>query len=327
MFSPIKASQNIKDEFSGYISTSFHLADKDYAKQFTQALLEEGAIAKGPYLDIGDSFKSGESIEDLIGRGDASPLFRELEGNIPDGDKEIKIYRKLYLHQQKAIEKTNAGKNLVVTTGTGSGKTECFIIPILNHLLKEKEARTLNDGVRAILIYPMNALANDQMKRLRATLKNYEDITFGVYNSSTQQKEADGISEYGRIFKDETGKPLKPLKNEVISRDTMQRKPPHILVTNYAMLEYMLLRPNDDKVFSGAQLRFLVLDEAHIYRGATGIETSLLLRRLKARISDPTKVLHILTSATLGGKEANADIVTFASRLCEAEFSEHSFRA
>ena len=171
MFSPIEASQNIKDEFSGYISTSFHLADKDYAKQFTQALSEEGAIAKGPYLDIGDSFKSGESIEDLIGRGDASPLFRELEGNIPDGDKEIKIYRKLYLHQQKAIEKTNAGKNLVVTTGTGSGKTECFIIPILNHLLKEKEAGTLNDGVRAILIYPMNALANDQMKRLRATLK------------------------------------------------------------------------------------------------------------------------------------------------------------
>ena len=323
MFSPIEASQNIKDEFSGYISTSFHLADKDYAKQFIHALSEEGAIAKGPYLDISDSFKSGESIETLIGQGKASTLFRELEGNIPDGEKEIKISRKLYLHQQKALEKTNAGKNLVVTTGTGSGKTECFIIPILNHLLKEKESETLNDGVRAILIYPMNALANDQMKRLRATLKNYEDITFGVYNSSTQQKDADGISEYGRIFKDEMGKPLQPLKNEIISRDTMQKKPPHILVTNYAMLEYMLLRPNDDKVFSGAKLRFLVLDEAHIYRGATGIEMSLLLRRLKARISDPSKVLHILTSATLGGKEANADIVTFASRLCETEFSEN----
>lgn len=323
MFSPIEASQNIKDEFSGYISTSFHLADKEYAKQFSEALAEEGAIAKGPYLDIGDSFKPGLSLEDLIKSGDASPLFRELEGDIPDGEKEIKIKRKLYLHQQKAVEKTNAGKNLVVTTGTGSGKTECFIIPILNYLLKEKEAGTLNDGVRAILIYPMNALANDQMKRLRATLKSYPEITFGVYNSSTQQKDADGISEYGRIFKDESGKPLKPLPNEIISRETMQKKPPHILVTNYAMLEYMLLRPNDDRVFSRAQLRFLVLDEAHIYRGATGIETSLLLRRLKARISDPSKVLHILTSATLGGKEANADIVTFASRLCEAAFDEN----
>jgi len=323
MFSPIEASKNIKDEFSGYISTSFHLADKDYAKQFVQELSKEGAITKGPYLDIGDSFKSGESIETLIDQGKASPLFRELEGNIPDVEKEIKINRKLYLHQQKALEKTNAEKNLVVTTGTGSGKTECFIIPILNHLLKEKDAGTLNGGVRAILIYPMNALANDQMKRLRATLKNYGDITFGVYNSSTKQKDADGISEYGRIFKDETGKPLQPLKNEIISRDTMQKRPPHILVTNYAMLEYMLLRPNDDKVFSGAKLRFLVLDEAHIYRGATGIEMSLLLRRLKARISDPSEVLHILTSATLGGKEANADIVTFASRLCDAEFLEN----
>ena len=91
----------------------------------------------------------------------------------------------------------------------------------------------------------------------------------------------------------------------------MQKTPPNILVTNYAMLEYMMLRPNDDQVFSGAKLKFLILDEAHIYRGATGIETSLLLRRLKARISNPAQVRHILTSATLGGKEADKDIVTF----------------
>lgn len=322
MFNPIDASQNIKDEFSGYISTSFKLADKDYARQFSEALTEEGTVAKGPYLDIGDSFKVGKSLCDLIDDGTVARSFCDLEGNIPDGEKEIKIERKLYLHQQKAVEKTNAGKNLVVTTGTGSGKTECFIIPIINHLLKEKEAGTLNDGVRAILIYPMNALANDQMKRLRATLKSFPEITFGVYNSSTEQKEKNGIIEYGKIFKDELGRPLKPLPNEAISRDTMQEKPPHILVTNYAMLEYMMLRPNDDKVFSGANLRFLVLDEAHIYRGATGIETSLLLRRLKARIADPNKVIHILTSATLGGEEANRDIVAFAKRLCEADFSE-----
>ena len=81
-----------------------------------------------------------------------------------------------------------------------------------------------------------------------------------------------------------------------------------------------MLRPKDDKVFSGAQLRFLVLDEAHIYRGATGMETSLLLKRLKARISNPANVLHILTSATLGGKEADDDIVKFADTLCNATF-------
>ena len=320
MFDPIQASNNIRDEFISYISTSFHLADQEYARQFKEALGKESAVSKGPYLDISDSFESGKSITTLIGENEMSPLFQELEPGVPEGDKEIKLVRGLYKHQEKAIRKINAGKNIVVTTGTGSGKTECFILPIINHLLREKEAGTLNDGVRAILIYPMNALANDQMKRLRLILKQYPDITFGVYNSSTQHEDSAGIAEYGRVFKDKDGRPLKPLKNEAVSRKTMQTRPPHILVTNYAMLEYMMLRPNDDLVFSGAKLRFLVLDEAHIYRGATGIETSLLLRRLKARISNPGEVHHILTSATLGGKEADADIVSFASTLCDARF-------
>ena len=322
MFNPIEASNCIKDEFVSYVTTSFHIADRDYAKQFAAELNKHNVVTKGPYLDISDSFKTGEDIETLIQSGEMSPLFFELEKNVEEGEKEIKLKRKLYLHQQKAIQKINDNRNLVVTTGTGSGKTECFILPIINHLLREKEAETLDDGVRAILIYPMNALANDQMKRLRLILKDYVDITFGVYNSSTAYDEASGIAEYGRIFKDANGQALRPLPNESISRKSMQEKPPHILVTNYAMLEYMMLRPNDDKVFSGAKLKFLVLDEAHIYRGATGIETSLLLRRVKARISNSGVVRHILTSATLGGKDANSDIVTFAETLCDAKFSE-----
>ena len=320
MFSPITAADNIKDEFIGYISTLFHISDKDYAAQFAAALRDEGAIAKGPYLDVSDSYKTGKSLAQMIEEGEASSLFHSLEGDIPDGEKEIQINRGLYLHQERALRKTNKGKNLIVTTGTGSGKTECFIIPIINHLLREAEEGTLSSGVRAILIYPMNALANDQMKRLRNLLKSYPKITFGVYNSSTKQNEQDGIAEYGKVYKDANGRPLKPLKNEIVSRDQMQKTPPHILVTNYAMLEYMMLRPKDDLVFSRAKLRFLVLDEAHIYRGATGMETSLLLKRLKARISNPANVLHILTSATLGGKEADDDIVKFAETLCNASF-------
>lgn len=320
MFNPIEASESIKDEFISYVSTSFHIADRDYAKQFVNELNEKNVVAKGPYLDISDSFETGENIETLISEGEMSPLFRELERNVSEGDKEIKLKRKLYRHQESAIRKINKDKNLVVTTGTGSGKTECFVLPIINHLLREKENGTLGGGVRAILIYPMNALANDQMKRLRLILKDYPDITFGVYNSSTKQEDSDGIAEYGRIFKDTNGQALKPLPNESISRKSMQTNPPHILVTNYAMLEYMMLRPNDDLVFSGAKLKFLVLDEAHIYRGATGIETSLLLRRLKARVSNAGEVRHILTSATLGGKESDGDIVSFAATLCDASF-------
>jgi hypothetical protein len=320
MFNPITASENIKNEFIGYISTLFHISDKEYASQFVAALQEEGSITKGPYLDISDSYKTGMSLGQMIEADEVSPLFRTLEGNIPDGDKEIQINRSLYLHQERAIRRSNQGRNLIVTTGTGSGKTECFIIPIINHLLREAERGPLTSGVRAILIYPMNALANDQMKRLRSLLKSYPEITFGVYNGSTKQNEQEGIAEYGKVYKDENGYPLKPLKNEIISREQMQATPPHILVTNYAMLEYMMLRPKDDLVFSGAKLRFLVLDEAHIYRGTTGMETSLLLKRLKARISNPSNVLHILTSATLGGKEADDDIVKFAETLCNAEF-------
>lgn len=320
MFSPISASENIKDEFIGYISTLFHISDKEYARQFLDALEEDGAITKGPYLDISDSYKTGQSLKQLVAEGEASPLFESLEGSIADGEKEIQLNRGLYLHQERALRKTNQGRNLIVTTGTGSGKTECFIIPIINHLLREAEQGSLTSGVRAILIYPMNALANDQMKRLRNLLQSYPDITFGVYNSSTKQNEQDGITEYGKVYKDANGHPLKPLANEIVSREQMQQTPPHILVTNYAMLEYMMLRPKDDLVFSGAKLRYLVLDEAHIYRGATGMETSLLLKRLKARISNPANVLHILTSATLGGKEADDDIVKFADTLCNAEF-------
>jgi len=146
---------------------------KDYAAQFIAALQEDGAVSKGPYLDISDSYETGRSLERLIEEDEASPLFWNLEGSIPDGEKELQIKRNLYLHQERALRKTNQGRNLIVTTGTGSGKTECFIIPIINYLLREEEEGKLTSGVRAILIYPMNALANDQMKRLRNLLKSY----------------------------------------------------------------------------------------------------------------------------------------------------------
>ena len=321
MFNPITASQNIKEEYIDYITTLFRISDHDYWEQFKSALAEDGMVTKGPYLDVTDAFKQGESLSALIEQEEASPLFLELEAGLDDKDKEIKLLRPLYMHQEKAIRESGRGNNLIVTTGTGSGKTECFVIPIINSLLREKEKGTLGPGVRAILVYPMNALANDQMKRLRKLLSRFRGITFGVYNSSTKQKKGDALSQYREMFKDEKGNSLMPSENELISRDQMQETPPNILVTNYAMLEYMLLRPRDDRVFSESKLRFLVLDEAHTYRGTTGMETSLLLQRLKARISHPENVLHILTSATLGGKDADGDILEFAKSLCGVDFS------
>ena len=160
MFNPITASQEIKDAFTDYITTTFDFADPDYADELKKSIQESGAAAKGPYLEVSGSYESGESIAELIAEHKVSPLFDTLE-NCAEKDKELKIQRGLYLQQIAALEKANARKNLVVTTGTGSGKTECFLIPVIDSLLKEEEAGTLNDAVRAIIIYPMNALAND----------------------------------------------------------------------------------------------------------------------------------------------------------------------
>ena len=315
MFNSINTANEIKNSYIDYITTTFNISDKDYAEQFKNELEKDGMVSKGPYLDIGGSFVSGHSLNELIAEGKVNKGFLNLEP-IDEKDREIKLERPLYLHQEKAMLKAIDGKSLVITTGTGSGKTECFLLPIINHLLLEKEQCKLSSGVRAVIIYPMNALANDQIKRMRKILKNYPSITFGVYNGNTKHSNDDGIREYKKLYGCE------PSENECISREEMQENPPHILITNYSMLEYLMLRPKDEKIFTKTQLKYIILDEAHIYKGATGMETSMLMRRLRARISKPDCVQYILTSATLGEEEANKDILNFAKKLCGVSLTE-----
>ena len=179
MFDPAKAADEIKKEYIGYIATTFHFRDGDLRRHLTDRL--NRTVAKGPIVEIKDAFKSGATLQDLIDEGVLSPLFTELEKGKSVAPK-LPLTRPLYAHQENAIRKIVAGKNVVVSTGTGSGKTNCFLIPILNELLREKEQGALSDGVRAIFIYPMNALANDQIKGLREILMEYPDIKFGVFN-------------------------------------------------------------------------------------------------------------------------------------------------
>ena len=327
MFNPAKASSNIKEEFIDYIATTHTFANLSLQQQFVKEL--RANIARGPLLEIKDVFQSGKSIEEMIEDADCplSPLFRELESGKPN-DKfhsyKLPINRNMYLHQEKAIRSIVGGNNAVVSTGTGSGKTNCFLIPVLNELLREKEQGTLGKGVRALFIYPMNALANDQMKNIREILMCYPDITFGAYNGGTENDEESAIAVYEAMFAKEKVPELRHrLPNEILSRDEMKKSPPNILFTNYAMLEHLLLRPKDDVLFSNADFRFVVLDEAHIYTGATGIETSILLRRLKARISATKDTRFILTSATLGNDSSvDDDIITFAKNLCGVDFDK-----
>ena len=188
---PLIASENIIKKYLRYIETTFYIDDKEYMKQFRSYLQKKDFFAKGPYLDFSDSFEFGRSVNQLIDEGVLSREFVELYR-----DKRNLLTRSLYKHQELSIRKIKEGRNLIVTTGTGSGKTESFLLPVINYLMEQKERGALNDGVRALIIYPMNALANDQMKRMRELLANYPSITFGSYTGETEKEDKDALSKY-----------------------------------------------------------------------------------------------------------------------------------
>ncbi len=307
-FQPVLASQIITQKYKRYLKTSFALDDVEYNTQFRNAVDQADCFAKGPYLDVLDAFEKGKSPSALIA-----------DGTIPTGFSRLALHqdRTLYLHQQLALQTAMSGNNMVVSTGTGSGKTESFLVPILAHLLREKEAGTLCSGVRALLIYPMNALANDQIERLRELLADCPEITYGSYTGQTKRTQAEALEDYKKL---NDGK--LPPANELISREVIKQNPPHILVTNYAMLEYLMVRPDDNVFFHPSRAKywkFIVLDEAHVYTGSTGIEVSMLLRRLKATL-EGANLQYILTSATLGDENSNDAVAKFASNLCAAPF-------
>ena len=189
-------------------------------------------------------------------------------------------------------------QSVVVTSGTGSGKTECFMVPILSKLATERSEGTALVGVRALFLYPLNALIQSQRERLRAWTGPFgKDIRFCLYNGMTPDKaKADRQHES---------------PNEVLDRTTLRASPPPILVTNPTMLEYMLVRAQDSPILEKSQgkLQWVVLDEAHNYIGSQAAELALLLRRvLHAFGVSADKVRFVATSATIGGdKESGTE--------------------
>ena len=308
-FSPVEASAVISEKYIRYLKTIFSIDDPIYQKQFSQQLQEKRNFANGPYLDVTDTFEKGDSINQLVANNILPKSFLRFHMNPT---------RPLYRHQHNAITRVFGGHNIIVSTGTGSGKTESFLIPILAHLASEFENGTLSNGVRALLIYPMNALANDQIGRLRDVLADSPEITFGCYTGQTENHYDRALATYQSL-----NEGTKPLKNELICRDQMKETPPHILITNYAMLEYLMIRPEDSVFFEETlsnKWKYIVLDEAHVYTGSTGIEVSMLMRRLNAKLQN-RNIQYILTSATLGGADSNENVVKFASDLCADKFT------
>ena len=305
----MSAATRISDDYQRYLRSLIPISDP-HIKAALDTELSTDALVKGPMLEATPAYLRSHSLAHLIDDHTLPTAFAELQSP------HIPLDRLLYQHQEEALRKARAGRNLVVATGTGSGKTEAFLYPILATLAEQHAAGELGPGVRALLMYPMNALANDQMKRLRTALQVAPWITFGRYTGETKETEKAALA----AFAEQWGGAQR-LPNELISRAHMRATPPHLLLTNYAMLEYLLLRPEDLTLFDPSRdtWRFIVVDEAHVYDGAKGTEVAMLLRRLKQRVG-ATRLQAIATSATVGSESSLAEIAAFATNLFDSPF-------
>jgi DEAD/DEAH box helicase domain-containing protein len=219
-----------------------------------------------------------------------------------------------YQHQLSAFGRLSGSnpRSTLVATGTGSGKTESYLWPILDHCRANKG----KPGVKAILIYPMNALATDQARRIARAINGIpalNGVRAGIYADAEPKAASDGMTE----------------EDVITRRAAMWANPPDILLTNYKMLDYLLLRARDQPLWSQnapETLRFLVVDEMHTFDGAQGADLALLIRRLKHRLGTPDKHLTCVgSSATLGsGEEAATELRAYANTIFGEAFDESS---
>lgn len=311
---PIHFASQVNKQFLDYQLTAFPLTDPDLAAQ-ARASLHNGSghspLIRGPYVSLSKSFKQGYNLRELARQGVVHPVLPALTP-----------YPMLFAHQYEALRQISAGNHCLIATGTGSGKTEAFLYPILDHCLRLRDSDA-PDGVVAVLVYPMNALAIDQLGRLRRMLVG-SGISFGMYIGTTpaddsdlqrvvRLKEGEGWREFereSRRYKDHDRTIISPSEERLTEKD-MASRPPRLLLTNVNQLELLLTRGKDLGLFINAPLRYLVFDEAHTYTGAVGAEVSCLVRRLRAFCGkNADEVICIGTSATVtdlrnnGGEEA-----------------------
>lgn len=252
----------------------------------------------------------GKTIEELIADGTLHDWMSDYvtEALLANGE------HTLYAHQLEALERSQS-QHIVVASGTGSGKTECFLYPMINNLLiSETEAELAEPGVRILLIYPMNALVNDQLERIKRLLArgNPANLSVGMYTGQTKERAtAEELRTAPAYFR--------------CSRQQIRNNPPHILITNYSMMEYMMLRRTDLEVFAGQKLKAIILDEAHLYSGTLGNDINLLIRRILPRFNVPREqVRFYATSATIGDNDPEVLTAAAASLFGEPPERVHA---
>jgi len=370
----------IRNRLLAYIESAYHLSDPQLVELRRELLQQPEVLCHSPFIESSARYAIGKPYSELNipaeAEGLLSFLATEAGGKV--------VFPQPYEHQAQALEAVlgNELKHTIVTTGTGSGKTETFLLPIMGRLGREAAGSSGSfetRAVRALLLYPMNALVNDQLSRLRRLFgapatrdwfKQYggRPVKFGRYTSRTpfpgvipddtkrisqklaglrffvemERRAADGDGDAiellgamramgkwpakdigndpglarwlgsGGAWKDANGNLRRAVENpddtELLTRHEIQAAAPDLLVTNYSMLEYMMLRPIERSIFQQTRDYFtanpterfiLVLDEAHLYRGAQGTEVAMLIRRLRHRLElSPDQFQVITTSAS-----------------------------
>lgn len=378
--------KEIQKALHEYIEATYHVGHPSLIRQRKLLLDEIGNTFQAPFLESTPRYRSGTRFANLDLDAHVLQFFDVLTAS--DGDRKPLVFDPPYTHQATALEATSRDdRSLVVTTGTGSGKTETFLLPMLAKLAKEAATRPQSfsePAVRALVLYPMNALVNDQLGRLRlllgddrvtrqfsawagrpARLARYTSRTPypGVRTAEKDQQRLKSLENYyitllsqaanngspsqararklihelhsrgkwpakpdlkawygssGQRWQNKTTGAftravMLPDDPELITRHEVLQWPPDVLITNYSMLEYMLMRPLERPIFdaTGKWLRdnpdekfLLIIDEAHLYRGAAGAEVALLMRRLRARLGIPAdRVQVICTSASFSNTQ------------------------
>jgi len=282
-----------------YLDTTFSFQDVAVSETLQCFLTDsKQGIFKGPYLRLQLPFRRAEANEAQKVLDIAPPF-------VP------------YVHQITSFERLTGKDNhqpqhTLVTTGTASGKTECFLYPLLDHCHRHAG----RPGIKAIVLYPMNSLACDQARRLAKEIWNEPRLkgraTAGLYIGGEGNKRTMGPD------------------HVITDREVLRKHPADILLTNYKMLDFLMLRPEDGKLWKDTgpdSVRYIVLDELHTYDGAQGSDVACLLRRLRAKLNlKPGSYCCVGTSATLAGDEATAtgELIDFASKLFGVRFSRDS---
>ncbi|MDX2504170.1 MAG: DEAD/DEAH box helicase [Gammaproteobacteria bacterium] len=293
---PSLVSRELIESIKDFLRTTFPTTTAGFlhsdGKSAMEALLDTpNTLFKGPYLSLGLPFRT-------VHENQALPFKVIAPGFTP------------YVHQLSAFQRLSGINSLptLVATGTGSGKTECFMYPILDYCAQQSVP-----GIKAIIIYPMNALATDQARRFAKE----------IYT----RNELNGNVRVGLFVGDTEGRSSTEMTEDFVITDKgeQRKSPPDILLTNYKMLDYLLIRPKDQPIWQHnipGILRYLVVDELHTFDGAQGTDLACLIRRLRDRLQIGDELAPVGTSATIGGEDSVVSLVEYASQVFSAEFDE-----